>query len=386
VAALLTVAACGTMTTTPTAVGSTAPSVATGTMASNQETSRPPLAMPVPLTWLGRQALGQLELLAAARPIAPLLADETTPIDLRRRLAIVVAARDFARERLGLAVAAQYRNVVFLQGPAVVYVVSAAAPDALDPMTWQYPVVGPLPYQGSFSLHEAEHLADTLAAQGLDVSVRPVTTYSLLGLLPDPVVSPMLYRRDELDIVETVIHELAHATVFSAGQGAFNEGLATFIGVEGRRQFVRERFGARSAVAVRSDALDADDDAFGRAIAALAFDLRVLFAQRDSLPGTFLLEEKQRIFERHRRHWQSEVAPTLFSLRRRNARLPENNAELAAVGLYSLRQHLYADAFTACGGDWRTFLRILRAAATTAAPESALVHLLPPRRPEVPLP
>jgi predicted aminopeptidase len=340
----------------------------------------------VDVRWLVRQGIGQVELLAAARPVARLLDDQTVPDDLRRRLGIVVAARTFARDRLGLSVGAQYRNVVFLEDAAVVYVTSAAPDDALDPVTWRYPVVGALPYRGSFSLAEAEALADELAGHGFDVSVRPVTTYSLLGIAPDPIVSPMLYRRDELDIVETVIHELAHATVFAAGQGAFNEGLATFIGREGRRAFVRERFGSGSAVAVRSEALDDDDDAWSRAVGALAFDLRVLFAQRGLLSRAVLLDQKQAIFARHQRHWQDEVAPTLFSMRLRNARLPENNAELSAVGIYSLRQHVYADAFDACGRDWRSFLRLLRDVAVAASPELALAARTPARRREVVLP
>lgn len=344
------------------------------------------LEQSVDVGWLARQGAGQIELLAAARPLGRVLADPKTPADVRRRLGIVSAARAFARDRLGLSVGAQYRNVVFLDAAAVVYVTSAAPDDALEPVTWRYPVVGALPYRGAFSLVQAEALADDLAVRGFDVSVRPVTTYSLLGFAPDPVVSPMLYRRDELDIVETVIHELAHATVFAAGQGAFNEGLATFIGREGRRVFVRERFGPGSAVAVRSEALDDDDDAWARAVGALAFDLRVLFAQRGRIGRTALLDEKQAIFARHQRHWQDEVAPTLFSVRLRSARLPENNAELAAVGIYSLKQHLYAEAFDACGRDWRAFLQLLRDVATTAAPETALAARLPPARREVFLP
>jgi predicted aminopeptidase len=338
------------------------------------------------LRWLAQQGLGQAELLWAARPAAPLLRDPDVPADVRRRLAIVAAARDFARDRLGLAVGAQYRRVVFLDAPAVVYVVSAAEPDRLEPFTWRYPVVGALPYRGFFSLADAEALADRLARRALDVSVRPVTTYSLLGFAPDPVVSPMLYRRDELDIVETVVHELAHATVFAAGQGAFNEGLATFIGRAGRRQFVRERFGPTSAVARRSEAQDGDDDAWARAVAALAFDLRVLYAQRASSSPAAILDEKRRTFARHQRHWQQEVAPTLFSMRLRAARLPDNNAELAAVGIYSLRQQVYAQAFAGCGESWRCFVRLLRSVADAPDPEEALAAAVPPPRREVLLP
>ena len=336
--------------------------------------------------WLLRQGLGQIEVLAAAQPIEPLIANHDVNGDVRRRLAIAAAARDFAKDRLGLAVKDQYRTAVFLDAPAIVYVVSAAPPDSLTPRTWRYPLVGSLPYRGHFSLDDAEAEADTLEATGLDVSVRPVSTYSLLGLAPDPILSSMLFRREELDIVETVIHELAHATVFAAGQGAFNEGMATFVGRQGRRQFVRERFGHGSAVARRAEAVDADDDAWARAVAALAFDLRILFAQRGRRSERQLLDEKQRMFARHQRHWHTEVADTLFSLRLRGARLPENNAELAAVGIYSLKQHLYEGTFAACGGDWRCFLRALRDVAGQDDPEVALAEWSGPSTREVRIP
>lgn len=326
------------------------------------------------LGWFARQGVGQAELLLAARPIAPLLRDWQVDPEVRRRLGIAVAARDFARERLGLTVNGQYEQTVFLDAPAVVYVVSAAPVDGLTPRTWRYPVVGALPYRGHFSLDDAEREADALEAAGFDVSVRPVSTYSLLGIAPDPVMSTMLFRRDELDIVETVIHELAHATVFAAGAGSFNEGLATFIGREGRRQFVRERFGPSSVVAIRAAADDADGDAWGRAVAALAFDLRVLYAQRGTRSRADLLDEKQRIFVRHQRHWQEEVAPTLFNVRLRSARLPDNNAVLSAVGIYSLKQHLYGRAFDACGRDWRCFLGLLREVADDDDPEVRLAE------------
>jgi predicted aminopeptidase len=326
--------------------------------------------------WLLRQGLGQLEVLLAARPIAPIIADERVAPDVRRRLAIAVAARDFARDRLGLHVTNQYRTAVFLDAPAVVYVVSAAPRDDLTPRTWSYPVVGALPYRGHFSLEDAEAEADALESDGFDVSVRPVTTYSLLGLAPDPVLSSMLWRRQELDIVETVIHELAHATIFAPGAGAFNEGLASFIGREGRRQFVRERFGQGAAVAIRADADDRDDDAWTRAVSALAFDLRVLFAQRSSRSQQDITDEKRRIFGRHQRHWREEVAGTLFSMRLREAQLPENNAALAAVGIYSLKQHLYTAAFDSCGNDWRCFLNLMATVSHDDDPETSLAERL----------
>lgn len=353
------------------------------------------------LRWLAEQGIGQAEVLLAAQPIAPLLEDPATPDAVRRRLSLVVAARRFARE-LGLDVGFQYRSVVFLDAPAVVYVTSAAPRTSLDPYTWKYPLLGELPYRGSFDLDDAEALARELERQGYDVDVRPVTTYSLLGIAPDPVLSTMLFAGDELDVVETVIHELAHATLFVPGQGAFNEGLATFIGKEGRRRFVKKHYGEGSAIAARMVELDRDDAAFNRAVGALAFDLRVLFAQGGSssssasssassfsggsLSDAELLRRKDRIFLEHQRHWQDEVAPTLLSFRHRRARLPHNNAELSAYGIYSLKQRVYEEAFAGCREDMRCFLRTLRSVSSEPDPELALSERVRLRQPEVILP
>lgn len=340
--------------------------------------------------YLLEQGIGQAEVLAAARPITPILQDANTPSAVRRRLSLVVAARRFARE-MGLDVGFQYRSVTFLDAPAVVYVVSAAPRTSLEPHTWSYPFLGELPYRGSFRLDDAEALAQDLARQGFDVDVRPVTTYSLLGLVPDPVLSTMLFRGDELDVVETVIHELAHATLFAPGQGAFNEGLATFIGREGRRRFVARYYGDDSAIARRMEALDRDEESYARAVGALAFDLRVLFAQGGA-PGSGAVDEseilrrKDRIFLEHQRHWQDEVAPTLLSFRLRRARLPDNNAELSAVGIYSLKQRIYEQAWAGCREDMRCFLHVLRSAAGEPDPELAIAERAHRERPEVVLP
>ncbi|MDP2344970.1 MAG: aminopeptidase [Deltaproteobacteria bacterium] len=336
------------------------------------------------LAYLARQGVGQAELLFAAQPVGRLLADATVSTDVKRRLALATAARQFAKDVVGLDVKQQYKKVVFLDAPAVVYVVSAAPPTELRPYTWSYPWVGALPYRGSFDLAEAEAEADVLERRGFDVSVRLVSTYSLLGVLPDPILSSMLYRREELDIVETVIHELAHATVFAPGQGAFNEGLATFVGRQGRRQFVAEHFGPHSAVARRASAIDDDDDAWVRAVQALAFDLRVRFAQGGE--ADTLVDDKASIYQAHQRHWQLEVAPTLFSMSTRSARLPENNAELSAVGIYSLKQQLYEEAFDGCGGDWGCFVGLLRSVAGEPDPEVALAERARTRTREVLLP
>ena len=314
--------------------------------------------------WFARQGVGQVELLANARPVARVLEDNETDPAVKQRLQLVVAAKNFAKSTLGLNVSHQYRSVTFLDRTSVVYVVTAAPRTSLDPYLWTYPVVGALPYRGYFSLEEAEAAANALEAEeDVYVDVRTVSTYSLLGILPDPIVSPMLFVSDEAYLVETVIHELAHATVFAAGQGAFNEGMATFIGREGLRQFVAKHYGSDSAIFARVRQVRADREVYARAVAALAFDLRVLFAQRESASAEEILARKDAIFLEHQRHYEVEVAGALETFWLRRARLPDNNAELAAYGIYSLQQQLYERAFAACQEDLRCFIQTMKNAA-----------------------
>lgn len=322
--------------------------------------------------WLMRQGIGQIEVMAGARPVSRVIADPKTPDSIRSRLRLVDAARRFAKDELGLAVGQQYKTVTFLDNDAVVYVVSAAPQTSLVPFRWEYPVLGRLPYRGFFMLEEAEQEAQDMIRAGYDVSVRPVPTYSLLGVLPDPIVSPMLFSGDEAWLVETVIHELAHATVFSANQGAFNESLATFIGREGRRRFVERYYGKKSAIYQEMLRKDADRESYARAVGALAFDLRVLFTQAKGLAQPEILKRKDEIFLRHQKHYQNDVAETLHSYRLRTARLPDNNAELSSYGLYTMNQHLYRRAYRSCNEEMRCLIRLLHGVSKAKNPQLAL--------------
>lgn len=320
-----------------------------------------------PLYYL-KQAIGQVEILAGSRSVEQTLRNPELDPLIKRRLRIIQAARTFARDELGLTVTQQYRRVTFIDEPAVVYVVSAAPRTSLDSYLWTYPVLGRLPYRGFFSLEDAEREADLKAYAGLDVSVRPVTTYSLLGVIPDPIVSPMLQSGDELSLIETVIHELAHATVFVSGAGAFNEGMATFIGREGRKRFVEKVYGRRSAIYELMRSRDADRDSYARAVAALAFELRVLFAQAKGSSERHILDQKEAVFTRHQNNFRNDIAKTMETFYYRRAKLPDNNARLAAYGIYSLRQDVFQRAYDVCNYEMKCLIRYLLHAARHKEP------------------
>lgn len=174
----------------------------------------------------------QARLLARRQPISELLARPDLELGVRERLELVLSARRFARDALGLQVDGVFETVVAVEGDAVVHTVSAAYRDRLEAYTWWYPVVGRVPYRGFFDETDARSAARGLIDRGFDVDVRPAVAFSTLGYFADPLPSTLL-AAGPVALVETVIHELFHATLWVAGEARFNESAATFVGHRG---------------------------------------------------------------------------------------------------------------------------------------------------------
>jgi predicted aminopeptidase len=174
-------------------------------------------------------ARGQLDLLAARRPISALLTDPRTAEPLQLRLAAVADIRAFAVSELGLPDNASYRSYVALDRPYVVWNVFAAPEFSVDAHEWCYPLVGCLGYRGYFRADDAEAEAMRLRARGLDVWVGGVPAYSTLGWFDDPVLSSFIHWPLGR-IAELIFHELAHQRLFLRGETSFNESYATAVG------------------------------------------------------------------------------------------------------------------------------------------------------------
>lgn len=192
-----------------------------------------------------KSGYGQMKLLSSRVPVEKVLERSDLPEDVRRKLSLSQEARSFAEKSLHLKPTKNYKSYVELGRPYVTYVVSAAPKWSLEHHEWNYPLLGKMPYKGYFNEEDARSEEESLKANNLDTYMRGVTAYSTLGWFDDPLLSSMMRYKD-YDLVNTIIHETVHATLYIKHAADFNERLASFLGNKGAEFFYLEREGDTS--------------------------------------------------------------------------------------------------------------------------------------------
>lgn len=324
------------------------------------------------LQYINHVAQAQFSINRETEPIADVLASGRLSAEDADKLRLIVRARDYAAGTMGLRAGTSYTTFYDTQGQPLAYNLSAARRDALIAKTWSFPIVGEVPYLAFFDEGYLRRVERRLQDEGFDTLTYELDAYSTLGVFEDPVRSPML-RRGTLDLVETVIHELLHNTVWRNGATVFNESLATFVGRQGAIEFLRQEYGADSgwpAVAVR---FYADTDAVNTFLLRFYEDLAAYYGG----PGT--ADEKvagrEAVFAGWRARFEADVLPLLNypDSFRGYGRLPTNNAWVLANYRYNLDLHVFAQVYEATGQDWAAALGVYRAAA--AAPGDPFEYL-----------
>lgn len=173
-------------------------------------------------------AEGQMALISKAKPIDDWLADPAASGALKNRLQAVKQMRRYAADELGLPDNRTFKSYADLKRPYVLWNVVATPELSLDPLKWCFPVAGCVNYRGYYDKSHAQEFAQELRREGLDVQVSGVPAYSTLGWFSDPVLSTFI-GYPEPELARLIFHELAHQTVYAAGDSKFNEAFATSV-------------------------------------------------------------------------------------------------------------------------------------------------------------
>jgi predicted aminopeptidase len=213
--------------------------------------------------YLLRAGYHEAKILARRQPIVDMLRNPDIPAETREKLALVLQARDYAERVLELDTGDSYTLYSRTDGDTLAIVLSAARKDRFEKVTWWFPIVGHVPYRGYFNPRAAERAAERMERRGYDTYLRPIAAFSTLGWFNDPLLSTLL-RHDEVPLVNTVIHELTHNSLYLPGQAAFNESFATFVGGRGAIDFFCELEGEDGPRCIQARDAWADDLLFGR--------------------------------------------------------------------------------------------------------------------------
>lgn len=340
-----------------------------------------------------RAGWAQARILASREPLTEVMTDPAVDPATRASLRLVHDARLFAVERLGFQNAGDsYTSFAALPSDTLALVLSAAYRDRLEFRTWWFPITGRVPYRAYFSVEGGERARDQLEREGFDTYLRPTAAFSTLGWFADPLYSTLL-RQNDVSLVETVLHELAHNHLYIGSRGTFNESFATFVGHAAAIEFFcgREGGGPATVKCARARDLWADALDISRFITALEGRIRALYAlgargeglasgadpgpPSGAVPGPLsgvgldaLLAERAEIYREARVEFLEQVQPGLrFAAYGFLATEPLNNATLLSRSLYFHRLPDFDALWSRWEGDFAGLMAWMREEAPRRA-------------------
>ncbi|MFQ5514256.1 MAG: aminopeptidase [Myxococcota bacterium] len=298
------------------------------------------------IRYVAHVSAGQMGLLLARKKLTPERVARLTPEEQR--------AVDDVREALELAVqiglhrSRSYRHLVERGEQDRVSVVVAAPADRLEPLTWCFPIVGRVAYRGYFDAERARRFAGGLRRRGYDTYVRPALLYSTLGWFSDPIPRELL-RYERFFVVDTILHEVVHETIYVAGNTEYNESLATFIAHRGTLRLLRDEPGERERARKHFE----DERLFAALMRELAAELERLYAQVSGRSEA--LRARRVVFRRY----QQEIFPELpwqTSAHARFSTAELSNAYVLAHRAYLSHLSCFESELEELGGDVEAFV------------------------------
>lgn len=319
-----------------------------------------------------RAAWEETRILARRRPIQEVLNDPSLDEATRGKLETVVQARTFAQRDLRLDVGDSYTSFSDIGRDTLALVLSASPMDRLTAHTWWFPIVGRVPYKGFFSLEAAEKERRKLQERHFDTYLRTTSAFSTLGWFPDPLLSTVL-RQDSVGLVDTVIHEVTHNTLFVTGHVKFNESFANFVGSVGAVEFYCRHSQHQDLCQLARDRWH-DSIRFSGFLDELWSELEALYDE--GLPLDSLAPRRQTLLVHAAARFQSDYAP---AMRTRGFAAYDvthiNNATLIARHLYYHRLSLFNDLYERTGDLKSTFTMIADAVRDATDPWVAVERL-----------
>ncbi len=314
------------------------------------------------VSYYSQSVAGHSRIMLAREPISKVI--QVAPDALRNKLELTISLRKFAVEQLGLPDNKSYTHYVELDRPYVVWNVVAAPEFSVNSKQWCYLVIGCAGYRGYYKEKAALNYARGLEERGFETLVGGVTAYSTLGWFADPVLSSML-QYDDIELAETLFHELAHQVLYVDDNTEFNEAFATVVGEAGVRKWLS---------ATRPEALEH----YQQRVGALTQFNRIVSGSKERLAELYAKDQpaqqmrvaKHLEFDRLYAEYQ-QLKQEVWNGKPwfdRWFETPLNNARFAAFANYREAVPELQSLLSDCGNELEKFYSILTSAAQSKGP------------------
>lgn len=321
------------------------------------------------LSYYMHSAYNQSKLVNGRKPIEKVLRTSKLEPETRRKLILVQDVKKYAESQLGLKKSKNYTSYVQLDSPYVTYIVQAAYKFELKPHLWKFPFVGEVPYKGYFNRKLADEEAAAFNKDEFDTWVRGVSAYSTLGWFQDSVLSSMMKYEDH-DLVETIIHETTHTTLFIKSAAEFNERMATFMGHEGMKLYYKATEGPKSIHLIKAEDDSHDQDLFSKFITKELQDLKKWYEDNK---GKVTVESKTARLKEIQARFVKDLKPKMKTENYKEFEKRElNNAYLLAIQTYEYSLEDFAKLYEKMGGDFKKTLDWLKSLEDQKDPAQAL--------------
>lgn len=302
-----------------------------------------------------RAAYEESKILLNREPIIEKIEDETLDPVVRQKLVRVLEAREYSRS-MCLDPEESFTLYSKLDRDVLAWVLLASKKDSFTLHSWWFPFVGVVPYKGFFEKEDAVDYAKSLTDDGYEIFIRPTDAFSTLGWFNDPILSTTL-KHEEHVVVNTVLHETVHTTIWIPDHVAFNESLANFVGTIGAYRFYSDHLAGCESCSeeVRSD-LERQIKVTEANISyylELSRIIEKLYGALKELYDSEVSEEEK--LSRRDEIFHQYIAPLKAAYPGMKAFKKLNNAEIMQLKLYVTGFECFYNMFVEGGRDWQTF-------------------------------
>ena len=306
--------------------------------------------------YLAKQASGHMKLMAGRVPLDEALETVEFSDSEREILEWVPRIKAFGESDVGLSETKNY-TTINPDFDDVVWNVTACAPDRFEAHRYHYPVVGSLPYIGFFDKEDAREEARRLRELGWETHVRAAGAYSTLGWFRDPLWRSML-KWDLERMANTVLHELAHASLWLKGEGSFNESFASFVGDRATELFLQLPGEGQEERWLEHVGSEEDRAQYRASMHGLVVRLEALYAA--GLSGEEVARRREIVITEARNSHARQGWKTRSYARAMRAERQFNNARLYQFRVYNTGMNEFDRALARFGGDLQAFVEAAR--------------------------